>query len=223
MRAEFVNGNIRADCPDCGVPTSFEYKLPSGGNEFGTIIIEDPHLYVGLTYLRTFYKLFRCTVCNRPGVAKLHVNNSYLQSSLEWFWPNALKLEKVPSNVPKEILNEFREAELCMSVGAWRAASALLRSALEKVLKVNGFNENSLFEKIEASGNDGVITSARRQKAQDLVRTLGNDVLHEDWREVKQDEVESAHHYVSRILEDLYDDRTTIEKILSSKKRIQAK
>jgi hypothetical protein len=74
-------------------------------------------------------------------------------------------------------------------------------------------------KKIEAAGDDGAITSARRQRAQDLVRTLGNDVLHDDWRVVTQEEVEDAHKYVGRILEDFYDDRATVEKMLTSKNR----
>ena len=45
-------------------------------------------------------------------------------------------------------LKEYREAELCTSVGAWRGASALLRSALEKTLKANGYTGGSLFDKI---------------------------------------------------------------------------
>jgi hypothetical protein len=78
-------------------------------------------------------------------VGKLHLNDSLSTSTLEWFWPSALKNEKLPSNIPPEILNEFREAELCMSVGAWRAAAALLRSTLEKGLKANGYDEKNLY------------------------------------------------------------------------------
>ena len=177
------------------------------------------HQYENAEYHRIIYKLYRCSVCNRPGVGKLHRNDNNSKSTLEWFWPTALKKEKLPSNIPPEILNEFREAELCMSVGAWRAAAALLRSTLEKGLKVNGYDEKNLYKKIEAAGDDGVITSARRQRAQDLVRTLGNDVLHDDWRVVTQEEVEDAHKYVGRILEDFYDDRATVEKLLTSKNR----
>jgi hypothetical protein len=106
-----------------------------------------------------------------------------------------------------------------MSVEAWRGAAALLRSALEKALKANGYDEKDLYKKVEAAGADGVITSARRQRAQDLVRTLGNDVLHEEWRGVTQQESEDAHHYVGRVIEDLYDDRAAVEKVLEAKGR----
>jgi hypothetical protein len=36
--------------------------------------------------------------------------------------------------------------------------------------------------------------------------------LHDDWREVLQTEFEEAHKYTQRILEDLYDERSTVAK-----------
>jgi hypothetical protein len=123
--------------------------------------------------------------------------------------------------VPQGVLNEFREAEVCLSAGAWRGAAALFRSALEKVLKANGYTkERDLYQRIEAAASDGVITAARRQRAHDLVRTLGNDVLHDDWREVLPAEAEAAQHYVGRVIEDLYDDRASVETILRAALRI---
>ena len=219
MEPVFVEGNIRADCPDCGVPITFEYRNPDGSGEFGSVIINSQHNYNGVGYPRIIHKLMRCTVCNRPGVAKLHVGNQYQQGVLESFWPTSIPLAKIPDNTPKQIERELREAESCMSVEAWRGAAALLRSALEKTLIENGYNERNLYQKIEAAGTDGIITSARRQRAQDLVRTLGNDVLHDEWREVTSEEVEAAHHYVTRVIEDLYDDRATVESVLTEKGR----
>jgi hypothetical protein len=52
------------------------------------------------------------------------------------------------------------------------------------------------------------------------VRVLGNDVLHDEWREVTPEDAEKAHHYVQRILEDFYDDRSTVESELRSKNRL---
>jgi hypothetical protein len=37
---------------------------------------------------------------------------------------------------------------------------------------------------------------------------------------VSENEVDDAHHYVGRIIEDLYDDRVTVERLLREKKRI---
>lgn len=97
---------------------------------------------------------------------------------------------------------------------------------MEKTLKANGYikdNDPSLRDlqkRIDAAAADGVITEARRKKAHEDIRSLGNDVLHDDWRQVKDDEVENCRRYSQRILEDLYDDRATVEKLLVEKKRI---
>lgn len=219
MEPELVGLNIRADCPDCGVPTSFEYRDGGGSGEFGTIILNRPHFYQGQNFERLFYKLYRCCVCSRPGIATLHVRNNLEGARLESFWPTARPRAKLPEGVPPGVLAEFREAEACMSVEGWRGASALLRSTLEKVLVANGFDDRDLFKKIESAAQVGVITSARRRRAQELVRVLGNDVLHEEWREVARLEVEASHHYVSRIIEDLYDDRGSVEALLKESGR----
>ncbi len=220
MRPRFVSGNVIADCPDCGVPSTFEFRDPAGIGEFGTIILVDRHVFGGIVYDRILYKLMRCTVCNRPGVAKLHTPNQYTQSALESFWPTGIPHERIPEHVPDYIQKELREAELCMSVEAWRASAAMLRSTLEKTLIANGYDDRNLYQKIESAGSDGVITSARRQRAQDIVRTLGNDVLHEEWREVTRHEVEAAHKYVARVIEDFYDDRETVLKVLTEKGKV---
>ena len=220
MKPEFVAGNVRADCPDCGVPTTFEFREPGERGEFGTIIINRTHSFENKQYTRILYKLMRCIVCNRPGVATLHTPAQYMQSALESFWPTGIPHERIPENVPVHIQKELREAELCMSVEAWRASAAMLRSTLEKILIANGYDDRKLYQKIESAGSDGVITSARRQRAQDIVRTLGNDGLHEEWREVTQDEVDAAHKYVARVIEDFYDDRDTVLIVLGEKGRI---
>lgn len=113
-----------------------------------------------------------------------------------------------------------------LRLGQNRAASALFRSVLEKTLKANGYvktndpNLRDLQKRIDAA--DGVITDARRKRAHDDIRSLGNDVLHDDWRQVTDDEVENSHRYTQRILEDLYDDRTTVEAVLTAKNRLPA-
>lgn len=66
-----------------------------------------------------------------------------------------------------------------------------------------------------------MITASRSRKAHEDIRVLGNDVLHDEWRAVTQDEFDLAHHYVQRILEDFYDDRPSVEALLMDKGRMQ--
>jgi hypothetical protein len=219
MYPEYINCNVRARCPDCGGSiTTFEHKVAN--KEFGTIVIDKNHIFKQQNFKRILYILMRCAGCGRGGLAKIHDNGMPSKGILESFYPISIDEAKIPSEVPQEIEKEYREAEFCASFGAWRAASALLRSTLEKTLKVNGYKDGSLNNKIDEAAKDGIITESRRKKAHEDIRVLGNDVLHEEWREITKDEVEASHHYVQRIIEDFYDDRTTVEALLKQKGKI---
>ena len=222
MQARLDRTTVRANCPDCdGALTTFERSY--GGRDLGHIVVNYSHHYGPRIYSRVLYLLLRCAGCGRGGLAKIHDDGSEQQTALEWFFPNSLGLAVLPDGVPGEISADFREAEICASFGARRGASALIRSALEKALKANGYVKRSLEANIDDAAGDGVITAARKQKAHDDVRVLGNDVLHDEWREVTDEEVELAIHYTQRVLEDLYDDRNSVENILLAKKRLSEK
>jgi len=220
MDAVYKNGNVTAICPDCGVPTTFEFRRGSG--EFGSIVVDHRHQFNGQQFSRILYKLLQCAGCYRGGLAKIHDNGRVLEGTLEEFIPSAVEHARIPANVPDGIVSEYRESELCASFGAWRAASALIRSTLEKTLRANGYVNGSLAARIDEAANDGVITEARRKRAHEDIRVLGNDVLHDEWREVLSDEVRAAHLYSQRILEDFYDDRASVEAILVAKGRLAA-
>lgn len=208
---------VRARCPECdGALSVFDFKDSS--REFGYVIVDKPHHVNEALYQRIHYRLLRCSGCGRAGLAKFHDGGH--EPLLESFHPRALAAAPVPAAVPEGIRKEYREAELCASVEAWRAASALLRSTLEKALKANGYTKGSLEAKIDEAARDGVITAARSQRAHDDIRVLGNEVVHDEWRPVTADEVQSALHYAQRILEDLYDDRASVESLLVSKRRL---
>ena len=223
--------NVLARCPDCDAVTSFDTKGHSN-TALGTVIINGQHQYAGESYSRILWQFFRCNVCNRGAVAKLHDNGQSQTAVLEDFIPKAIEKAALPPSVPEDIVKEFREAEKDAAHGAYRSASAMLRSVLDKTLKKNGYDEveytddkgvkkksNSLFRRIEAAANDGVITETRKKRAEENIRVLGNDILHDNWREVMQEEFEEAHKYSQRILEDLYDDRATVEARLTAKGR----
>ena len=149
----------------------------------------------------------------------------FQDAQLEEFYPHVIEEFELPDDVPEEIEKEFREAEVCAGIGANRAAAALFRSALEKTLKLNGYVKQGnrlkdLYAKIDEASSDHVITDPLRRRAHDEVRTLGNDVLHDEWRIVTDDEVALAHRYTQRIIEAFYDTRDEVEKILKAKNRI---
>jgi hypothetical protein len=192
------------------------------GREFGFVEQPGYHHYKGTGYRRILYILLRCSVCGRGGIAQIHANETLATGALGEFYPIAVEFAKLPSGVPKGIEAEFREAERNLAFGASRSASAMFRSALEKALKANGYTKGDLQQKIESAAADGVITQALKQSAHDDVRVLGNDVLHDEWREVPPDEAEKAHHYAQRIIEAFYDQRPVVETVLRAKGRLPA-
>jgi hypothetical protein len=213
-----INYSVSAHCPTCMVVTSFDQRQQA--------IVNGRHFCDGQPFARVLYILSQCSRCGRGGFAVVPDNGNAANAVLESFFPVSPEISPLPSSVPNDIQVEFREAELCAAFKANRAASALFRSVLEKALKANGYTKGNdpslrdLQKRIDAAATDGVITDARRKRAHDEVRSLGNDVLHDDWREVLDDEVEDSHRYTQRILEDLYDDRPTVEAILVAKKRL---
>ena len=230
---------VLSRCPDCAADTSFDSQ-GHGNSTMGTSIIGGPHMYAGVPYTRVLWKALRCSVCNRGGIAKFHDRGTEQTAVLEDFFPRAIEQATLPIAVPEDIAKEFREAELDASNGAFRSASAMLRSVLEKTLKKNGYqvvevrdgdgnvaldkngnprNSNRLIDRIDAAAWDKVITETRQKRAHENIRVLGNDILHDDWREVAADEFSDAHKYAQRILEDFYDDRSTVEARLAAQKR----
>ncbi|QUN41765.1 DUF4145 domain-containing protein [Burkholderia cenocepacia] len=129
----------------------------------------------------------------------------------------------LPKDVPEGIVREFREGESCANAGCYRAAAAMFRSVLDKALRASGYKIKKgtpLDQQIDLAAADGVITAARRRRAHEEIRTLGNYVLHEPWRVVSINEVNTAREYAARLLHDLYDDRETVLSVLKEKGRI---
>lgn len=157
----------------------------------------------------------------------MDVNGSYPADVWELldFYPEAKERLALPAQVPKGIQAEFREAERCIEHQCFRAGAALFRSVLDKTMRANGYKTKqirNLQAQIDEAAEDGVITAARQRRAHEEVRVLGNDVLHDDWHEIPSEDVEAAHHYVQRILEDFYDDRESVLKLLRAAERVPA-
>lgn len=209
---------VSAHCPICGVVTSF--------GQISSKSVDGTYNYDGKVYSRVLYVFGACARCGHGSLAVVPDNGNNATAVLESFFPISVDAAPLPSAVPPDIEAEFREAENCAAAGSKRAASALFRSVLEKALKANGYKKGNdpaltdLRKRIDAAAADGVITDARRKKAHDEIRSLGNDVLHDDWREVDDAEVQESHRYMQRILEDLYDDRPTVEAVLKAKGRL---
>lgn len=172
------------------------------------------------------HRLYRCAGCGRGALAVItHRDSAFPAGAFDLvsFYREVGESLKVPDAVPEGIKKEFREAEECFSNQCLRAAAGLFRSVLDKTLRANGYKlkpGTTLEQQIDLASADGIITESRKRRAHDEVRVLGNDVLHDEWREISADDVSAAHHYVQRILEDFYDERDSTLKVLREKKRI---
>lgn len=87
------------------------------------------------------WEAFRCSAFGRGAIAKIHDNGNSQTAVLEDFIPKAIEKAPLPADVPEDIVKEFREAELNASQAAYRSATAMLRSVLDKTLKKNGYDE----------------------------------------------------------------------------------
>jgi hypothetical protein len=211
-------GTIVARCPNCrGALSSFTWFGENG--EFGAITksFKDHHWSDCLIT----YRLFQCGGCGMGALGVIKFGGDYKYpgkyNRLIKFTPEAKKRLELPDSVPDGIKREFNEAEMCMENNCLRAAAGLFRSVLDKTMRANGYKtkkESSLYKQIEAAADDGVITRARKKRAHDEIRVLGNDVLHDEWQEIPVEDVEAAQHYSQRILEDLYDDRESVLSLL---------
>jgi Domain of unknown function (DUF4145) len=222
MKPALIGNNVRANCPSCnGAVTTFEYS--TGGGEFGAFYLRNvPHTHRGANFDAIAYRLLKCAGCGKGGLAEIHfAQGQPSYQDLERFFPYTIERHTLPKDVPMELRAEYEEAELCASVHAWRSASAMLRSVLEKTLKANGYDNkgHNLKNRIDQAVADGILTEARSRRAHENIRVLGNDILHDPWREVTQEEFDDAHRYSQRILEDFYDDRKTVEALLNVKGR----
>ncbi|MBL4782646.1 MAG: DUF4145 domain-containing protein [Porticoccaceae bacterium] len=217
-------GSIVSHCPGCrGGRSTFEWQV--NGREIGAHERreEDRHWRDCVVSFR----LFKCAGCGMGafGVIKMGGGGNYPGSynRLLRFFPETKQRLSVPRSVPQGIVMEFREAETCLENQCIRAAAGLIRSVLDKTLRANGYKtkkESNLYKQIEAAAEDGVITQARKRRAHDEIRVLGNDVLHDDWHEIPEDDVEAARHYCQRILEDFYDDRESVLTLLREAGRV---
>ncbi|HLN31212.1 MAG TPA: DUF4145 domain-containing protein [Gemmataceae bacterium] len=216
------HGNIIANCPGCeGAKSTFEYRRDAE-QVWGVVTVT---MIEPLWFLQTQYRLFRCAGCGRGALATIAMQPfnpasggggqliypSHIEQLISFF-PESIQPLNLPDDVPDGIRAEFREAEKCLGNQCFRAATALFRSVLDKTMRANGYKtyKIDLYKQIEAAADDGVLTQARKLRAHEDIRVLGNDVLHDEWREISEEDVEPAHHYAQRILEDFYDDRPTV-------------
>jgi uncharacterized protein DUF4145 len=221
-----AEGSVTAGCTRCkGVLSTFEWH--SHERPYG--VVTETFEGQAYTTMRREFRLFRCDGCGRGGLGSITLpNNDKYPSSyarLERFTPNAWISAPLPKDASRDIQAEFQEGEACLQFGCNRAAAAMFRSALEKTLTAAGYKvdrHTKLYDQIEAAAADGSITDARKHRAHEEIRVLGNDVLHDAWKALEPDEAVLARDYTQRVIEDFYDHRASVLARLREKKRVPA-
>lgn len=201
-------GTIRARCIGCdGALSNFTWG-DSAKKAFGAIGVTSE------SKLLT-WRLYQCVGCGQGALATIEgVQGPSWPSpnafALRAFHPEAGASFTLPDGVPEGIVLEYYEAERCLVAGCKRAAAGMVRSVLDKTLRANGYKMKSgttLEQQIDAAASDGIITGAMQRRVHEDIRVLGNDVLHDSWRLVSEDDVKEALRYAQRMLEAFYDDR----------------
>nr|WP_284507110.1 DUF4145 domain-containing protein [Caballeronia sp. ATUFL_M2_KS44] len=203
-----------ARCIYCdGAQTGFEVLDPGQTNWGGVVYDRNSD--------RHDFRLARCQNCGAGALAIFAFRHG-TNMGLANFYPEAKERLRLPDDVPDGIKAEYREGERCLEASCYRAAAAMFRSVLDKTLRANGYKAKkgtTLEQQIDLAAADGVINAARQKRAHDELRVLGNDVLHDEWTALTAEDVELAHYYAQRILEDFYDDRESILAVLREKGR----
>jgi len=252
INPELTTNGLTAYCPQCDAKSNFTTKDKNHrGNQlsnFSCSILREEELAqfeshisqvdidiakVRQDSIRASYQSCECLGCERGAMFKKYrfstLSNPNNQTTfVAEFYPTTVQRYPLPRATPESLKFEFREAEKCLASNCNRAACAMLRSTLEKALKLNGYedlNETGydsmgLKNKITKASKDGVIHVARIKRAETDIKVLGDEVVHRDWREISTDEAMMVLTYTSQIIQDLYQDRDTVEGLLKEKGRI---
>lgn len=227
MSATLKGNNVIANCSGCdGAKTSYEYKDTDDGRVFGLVNDNVAHKIMGEDGRehkgkQRIFRLLRCSTCGRAGMVQLSKDN-YGVTYLMDFYPHSTNVLEIPKGTPKDIVSEFREAESDASHGNFRSAGAMLRSTIEKVLSKHGYVEFHLSKNIQNALKEGLITRVLKNKTVEVVKSLGDTVLHKEWRQIKESEYEEAHQYTKQIIEEFFSDPKEVLKLLMDVGRLDA-
>jgi hypothetical protein len=146
------------------------------------------------------WKMARCGGCRQPLFVILDEQESRV---LRTFPP--ISLER-PPDVPIGVADDYVEATLCLSVGAYKAAAALCRRALQAAALDKGCKRRKLSLQLDELGKRGLLNPSLLDVAHQ-VRYFGNYGAHPDedgLGDISQEEAENIHELAWQVLEDLY-------------------
>jgi hypothetical protein len=211
---------ISAICPHCNTATSLqpiqidsEYaflvedsseKSPKFGHAKVTAITDDdsPHY--------TSFGIFECQVCGKRFAAK---RTKYADNNWIPIYPIPHKI--VSDDIPEPIKSNFEEANLCFSVRAYRASTAMCQIALEAVWR------NLDIPDLKSLEEKGLISKTLKQRA-DEIRLWGNVVKHEEITEpITNEDCEQLIAYLNSIIERVFIEPKRFERLKGKRNKIE--
>lgn len=158
----------------------------------------------------TSYGVFECQACSGRFLAKKHK-----WEDQEWVAVYPISHKPVSEEIPELVKSEFEEANLCFSIGAYRASVAMCATALE-----------ALWRERQRSGlsdlkDKGIISSNLYDRANE-VRLWANVVKHELVPDVvEKEDAEQLLAYSEALLNAVYVEPKRFESLKLKRKQIE--
>jgi hypothetical protein len=155
------------------------------------------------------WRIGLCEGCQRPLFLVLDYNETTI---LRTFPP--VSLER-PAHVPEGVAADYVEASLCLSVGAYKAAAAMCRRALQAAALQKGAGKGDLVAQIDKLVENGALNASLADAAHQ-VRYFGNYGAHPDGDglgEIAEGEAESICDLTWQVLEGLYVNPARVEAV----------
>lgn len=184
-----IGANETGKCPHCGNSNRFE-KVKTGYN-----VYEDSLTFPeGNEYKTQKLGFCRCTACHELII--------FLQKKM--IWPLGTVRPKCPSEVPKELAEDYNEACLVEPLSK-KASAALARRCLQNLLHHQGIKKKDLNEEIDEVVK---ILPSHLSNSIDSIRHIGNFGTHpikaQQTGEIVQVE-DGETEWVLEVLEQLFD------------------
>jgi Domain of unknown function (DUF4145) len=149
-------------CPHCGVLANFRYEWSPNSTD------------ARFRHAPPFV-CFSCDNCQYP-VVGITIDPS--SGKIGTYWPTAAGKKDFP-DVPEPVATSASEAHVSLAAGSPRGAVALARAVVESVAKEKGITTGNLQSKIDKLCNDGYISEAMKEAANEI-RFAGNEAAHGD-------------------------------------------
>src|SRR6266496_1094395 len=183
-------------CPHCGVFSAFEG--PAAGN----------------------YAVVLCLRCDKGIMIESDNLRLGTGQKLVDYYPK--KSPTVDPFVPKDIAEDYLEAQRCFLVGAWHGCAVMARRCMHSVAEHFTAAGKDLYEQIEDLKQKQIITPVLSEQAQH-VRVLGKhgahpyDTRHNELKDLGIDDAQSALEFCEYIFDQVF---IQPEKIKASKTRL---